>query len=134
MKIKLSKKAKIASTIALVVAAAGVGFLLDNLHRGEFVIENIPDNIDNLESADVSEPSEPEENVDKRIVDGKVNINEADAALLEQLDGIGESTAEKIIEYRNENGSFETVDDLTKVSGIGDKKLDELRAFITVGE
>lgn len=127
MKIKLSKKAKIASTIALVAAAAGIGFLLDNINRDEFVIENIPDYPDNQVSSDTAEPTE-----DTRVADGKININTADAALLEQLDGIGASTAEKIVEYREANGVFNTVDDLVKVNGIGEKKLDELRDFITV--
>ncbi len=128
MKIKLSKKAKIASTIALIAAAAGIGFLLDNINRDEFVIENIPDNIDKQMSAEDTVPTE-----DTRIVNGRVNINEADAAVLEKLDGIGASTAEKIVEYRETNGRFNTVDELVNVNGIGEKKLDELRDYITVG-
>lgn len=127
MKIKLSKKAKIASTIALVAAAAGVGFLLDNINRDEFVIENVPDDFGGIQADVEALPTE-----DTTIVDGKVNINTADALVLEQLDGIGASTAEKIIEYREINGKFETVDDLVKVSGIGEKKLDELRDSICV--
>lgn len=122
MKIKLSRKAKIASTIALVAAAAGIGFLLDNINRDEFVIENIPDNIEN--SAETTEVP--------CIVNEKVNINEADANVLEKLDGIGASTAEKIIEYRNKNGKFSTVDDLVNVSGIGEKKLEDLRDKLCV--
>lgn len=127
MKIKLSKKAKIASTIALVAAAAGVGFLLDNINRDEFVIENVPDDFGGIQADVEALPTE-----DTTVVDGKVNINTADALVLEQLDGIGASTAEKIIEYREINGKFETVDDLVKVSGIGEKKLDELRDSICV--
>lgn len=127
MKIKLSKKAKIASTIALVAAAAGVGFLLDNINRDEFVIENVPDDFGGIQADVEALPTE-----DTTVVDGKVNINTADALVLEQLDGIGASTAEKIIEYRETNGKFETVDDLVKVSGIGEKKLEELRDSICV--
>lgn len=126
MRIKLSKKAKIASTIALVAAAAGVGFLLDNINRDEFIIENIPDNNENTVSSEqTKELAAPPE--DNRIIDGKVNLNEADEAILEQLDGIGASTAEKIIEYRDSIGKFNTVDELINVNGIGEKKLEELR-------
>lgn len=127
MKIKLSKKAKIASTIALVAAAAGVGFLLDNINRDEFVIENVPEEFGGIQADVEALPTE-----DTAVVDGKVNINTADALVLEQLDGIGASTAERIIKYREENGKFETVDDLVKVSGIGEKKLEELRDSICV--
>lgn len=63
---------------------------------------------------------------------GKVNINTADATELQTLSGVGESKAEKIIAYREENGPFKSVDDLTNVSGIGEKTLDALRDSICV--
>ena len=63
---------------------------------------------------------------------GKVNINTADEATLMTLQGIGESKARAIIEYRQKNGGFKTVEDLTKVKGIGDKTLTQLRAQLTV--
>lgn len=62
----------------------------------------------------------------------KVNINTADAAELQQLSGIGEKKAADIIKYREENGSFQTVEDLTKVSGIGEKTLENLKDSITI--
>jgi competence protein ComEA len=63
---------------------------------------------------------------------GKVNINTADAATLMTLDGIGESKAKAILEYRQKNGPFKSVDDLTKVKGIGDNTLAQLREQLTV--
>jgi competence protein ComEA len=63
---------------------------------------------------------------------GKVNINTADEATLMTLDGIGESKAKAILEYRQKNGPFKSVDDLTKVKGIGDKILAQLREQLTV--
>ncbi len=48
-----------------------------------------------------------------------VNINTADEKTLCSLPGIGESTAKKIIQYRTENGPFETVEDIQNISGIG---------------
>ena len=62
----------------------------------------------------------------------KININTADAAELQQLSGIGEKRAADIIKYREENGSFHTVEYLTKVSGIGEKTLENLRDSITI--
>lgn len=64
---------------------------------------------------------------------GKVNINTADAATLDTLPGIGESTAAKIVADREANGPFKTVEDLKRVSGIGDKKFTQLEGCITVG-
>jgi len=62
-----------------------------------------------------------------------VNINSADEAALQQINGIGASKAKAIIEYRKANGPFATVDDLTKVPGIGEKSLVHLKPQITVG-
>jgi competence protein ComEA len=61
-----------------------------------------------------------------------VNINTADATTLETLNGIGESLAAAIIQYRTEHGSFTSVDQLDEVSGIGPTTLEELRPFVTV--
>ena len=57
-----------------------------------------------------------------------VNINEADAQLIsESLNGIGAKKAQAIVDYREKNGDFASVDDLTNVKGIGDKLLSKVR-------
>lgn len=61
-----------------------------------------------------------------------VNINTADEAELQTISGIGPAKAKAIIQYRLDNGPFQTVDDLTKVSGFGEKTLERLRSSITV--
>lgn len=62
-----------------------------------------------------------------------VNINTADLALLDTLPGIGPTTAQRIIDFREANGPFRQVDDLLKVAGIGPVTLERLRPLITVG-
>lgn len=62
----------------------------------------------------------------------KININTASPTVLTQLDGVGPAKAEAIVQYREANGAFATVDDLTKVEGIGDKTLNANRDQITV--
>lgn len=64
---------------------------------------------------------------------GKVNINTATVEQLDSLPGVGESTAKKIIADREENGPFGSPEDLKRVSGIGDKKYEDLADLITVG-
>lgn len=81
--------------------------------------------ISSLESDSTGNGSEEEE--------GKININTADALQLQNLNGIGEKKAEKIIQYREENGSFQATDELKNVSGIGDKTFEALKDFVVVG-
>lgn len=64
----------------------------------------------------------------------KVNINTAQVAELEALPGIGQSKAEAIVKYREENGNFKTAEDLKKVKGIGDKMFEKISAEIEVGK
>ena len=61
-----------------------------------------------------------------------VNINTASKEKLMSLDGVGEGTAEKIIKYREQNGYFNTIEDLMNVSGIGESKFSGLKDDITV--
>jgi len=63
----------------------------------------------------------------------KVDINTADAALLQTLTGIGEKKAALIIAYREENGSFQTIEEIMGVSGIGEKTFEGFKDTITVG-
>lgn len=63
-----------------------------------------------------------------------VNINTADEARLETLPGIGPARAAAIIAYREEHGSFVSVEELTAVSGIGQGILENVRAMVTVGK
>ncbi len=60
-----------------------------------------------------------------------VNINSADAATIASaLSGFGPKKAQAIVDYRTKNGEFKTLDDLNKVSGIGDKTIEKIKADI----
>lgn len=61
-----------------------------------------------------------------------IDLNQASAEELVQLDGIGPVYAERIVEYRDENGPFDSVDQLTDVNGIGPKTLDAIRKQLEV--
>ncbi|EJU24043.1 type II secretion system protein K-like protein [Peptoanaerobacter stomatis] len=61
-----------------------------------------------------------------------VNINTADKTTLISLPSIGEKTAEKIIQYRETNGNFKSIDDIKNINGIGEKKFEQIKDLITV--
>ena len=62
----------------------------------------------------------------------KININTATQTELETLPGIGPSTSLKIVNYREENGKFKTIEDIKEVSGIGDAKYENIKDLICV--
>ena len=61
---------------------------------------------------------------------GEININTADQQLLTQIKGIGPATAGKIIDYREKNGAFKSIDELINVKGIGEKNLARIRPYL----
>lgn len=64
--------------------------------------------------------------------ESKVNINTASAEELQTLTGIGEKKAQAIIDYRTQNGNFQSIDQLTEVDGFGEKTVEKLRDSITI--
>ena len=63
---------------------------------------------------------------------GKININTATQEELETLPGIGSSIALKIINYRNKNGKFKSIEDIKEVSGIGESKFNNIKDMISI--
>jgi competence ComEA-like helix-hairpin-helix protein len=63
-----------------------------------------------------------------------VNINTATSEELQQVPGIGPATAEKILQMRKSYGAFKSVDDLLAIRGLGPKRLEKMRKYLTVGK
>ena len=65
-------------------------------------------------------------------VEGKVNINTATEAQIALLPGIGPKLATEVVNYRTNSGGFKTVEDIKKVSGVGDKKFEKIKDFVVL--
>ena len=81
--------------------------------------ENEKDEIDSAESAPNT---------------AKININTASKEELEEIPGVGPSTADKILTYREENGLFTFIEDIMNVTGIGEGKFEKMKDIITIGD
>jgi competence protein ComEA len=69
-----------------------------------------------------------------RVTPQKININRAEAWLLEALPGVGEVKAQAIIEYRTKNGLFRDINEIKQVPGFGDTSFEQIKDFITVND
>lgn len=94
---------------------------------GIFVGRNLPDNRTELQEHTVQTNTRADESL------GKININTATKDQLILLPGIGETIAQRIIIYRQENGNFSNIIDLQNVVGIGKQTLSKILDYITVG-
>ena len=87
------------------------------------------------DSAQYTEQSSTAEDISSMLVseeEDKVNINTASAEQLMEIDGIGETLAVRIIAYRKVYGDFTDIAQLKNIKGIGDKKFDAIKEYITV--
>jgi comEA protein len=82
----------------------------------------------------VSNLSFAQNQTQNRAAQAKININTASLAELQTLPRIGPKVAQRIIDYRTQNGPFKKVEDLMKVRGIGEKVFNQIKDLITVGE
>lgn len=99
--------------------------LTDESH---YIIPKIGDSIEDYSNEDI-------ENNESNNLENKsnlININKASIEELDKLPGVGEATANKIVNYRDEKGKFNSIEDIKNVNGIGEKKYEELKNLISI--
>ena len=125
---KVLKQPLVIITICGVIFMLGVFWGRHTTYSVTQLIENdgtVTKEIGNSASSEIEKTSSQ--------LKGKVNINTADVGLLRQLPGIGDVLAQRIVDYRSENGQFTSVEDLVNVEGFGEKRLESLKEYITIG-
>jgi len=82
------------------------------------------------QAPDTIPPGKADTNQVEKTEGGKVNINKADLAELQQLPGIGPAYAKRILEWRRLNGKFKTAEELLEIKGIGPKRLEKIKELL----
>jgi len=127
------RKAKISALVVttLVFAAFTIGFFLGRNQNKNEISVSVPEKfttVPTIESQSETAPSEETTGISFPIF-----INQAGKEEFMALPGIGEVLAGRIIDYREENGSFSSLEDLLNVEGVGKKRLEEIIDLITIG-
>ncbi len=86
-----------------------------------------------IEFLKVADKKQAKKTKSKPSIEQNININQAGVEELILLPGIGEAKAKKIIAYREKNGDFKSIEDIKKVSGIGEGIFNKIKDFITIG-
>jgi len=135
MKLKLSLAERIIITVAVLAAVFTLGFFAGRSGGSSFVVETEKEAAkeSTTEEQAAASADEPEDlSAQEGVLQSKVNINTADSAALQTLPGIGETLAGRIISYREENGDFTIIEEITDVTGIGDRLFENLKDLITL--
>lgn len=118
----------------------GVNLSIKLEDEQHYIIPKIGEMVSVTSNNDSNEPNQNDElkkesktkNNKNASKEEKTNINVATIEELDSLPGVGEATANKILQYREENGQFNSIEDIKNVNGIGDKKYENIKDLICV--
>lgn len=117
--------------ITIVFAAFTIGFFLGRSQNGNDLAVSVPGEFMTVPVSQPNSPTEPTEETTG--ISFPISINQAGKEELMALPGIGEVLAERILDFREENGDFDSPEELLNVEGVGKKRLEEILDLITVG-
>lgn len=117
--------------ITILFAVFSAGFFLGRNQNRNTVSVSLPAEFMTVPS--VTTDPERAETEETRVISFPISINDADKESLMALPGIGEVLAQRILDYRDENGAFSAPEELLNVEGIGKKRLEEILDLITIG-
>lgn len=104
---------------------------IKNINRAKKLNDHEVIYIQNNEEAEKGKPvfnSESSTSTDSSSESSKININTADAEGLKKINGVGDAKAKKIIEYREKNGNFKSIDEIKNIGGIGEKTFEKMKS------
>ncbi len=123
---KEDKKQKIYNNIGILLVIGIIG------GTGLLLVKYSDDKKEPIKITELTKQENQAVEVRSEQVSSKININTATLEELDKLKGIGPVTAQKIIDYRTQNGLFKAIEDLKNVSGIGDVKFEEIKGEISL--
>lgn len=119
--------------LCLILVLSGILMIKGEAKQAKFEENVLGEQTETKNFVEKSNPiAESSKNVSENKPVGKVNINTASIEELDTLPGIGEKTAQKIIDYRKSHGGFKTLIEIKEVSGIGDAKYEDVKGLISI--
>ena len=117
--------------VTVVFAAFTLGFFAGNTRNRDGITVSVPSSFMTVPATEAIEETEPVQETET--VTFPISINLAGKEEFMALPGIGEVLAQRIVDYRTENGDFSNPEDLLNVEGIGKKRLEDIMDLITMG-
>lgn len=119
--------------LCMILVLSGIILIKDKSNTLD-IKENISQKETAATSADVTTQSDnkPISTTNTTKIQAKININTAAIEELDTLPGIGEKTAQKIIDYRKSSGGFKNIEEIKEVSGIGEAKFSQVKDLISI--
>lgn len=128
----LTSKADITNINRAAVVNDGDKILIPEAGQQTQPADTAPNNTSDPASGSSDNSSSVSSNSSTNASNGKINLNTADSQALQQISGIGPVTAEKIISYRQEKGSFTKIEQLMEINGIGEKTFEKMKNQVSI--